>query len=385
MSLFTEKPKIKARVKKPPVAPTALVEMSVEELLSFPLFDLRKTGGLTNTIDSNDGIVQILDQLINYTIQLKASSAGKEKATHQRRITSFIRGRDAIKDYGQEITSGSQAQKEIDGVGKGISTRIHEYITTGKLKELEKSVTDEAILIMELCEITGIGEVKAKSLIDDFNVSSVDDLITKYQDGTIKVAKNQLTHHITIGLDFYHDLKKRMPWSEADQIAKHIVSSIGEIDSKLIVKVCGSYRRKKPTCGDLDILVANPSTTKSVSLPDIVTAVEKSGLLVGHLTSNGQTKYMGVCRGPSGIGRRIDIRLVDHNSLGAAILYFTGSGKFNKIMRYHANTRGYTLNEYGLYTYVNGVKGETPIPAVSEEDIFSTLGFVYLAPTQREF
>ena len=131
-------------------------------------------------------------------------------------------------------------------------------------------------------------------------------------------------------------------------------------------------------------MVADPRVS-GLTLPDIVTAVEESGILVGHLTSKGQTKYMGVCRGPSGVGRRIDIRLVDHNSLGAAMLYFTGSGKFNKIMRYHANTRGYTLNEYGLYTYVNGVKGADPIPAKSEEDIFSTLGFVYLAPTQREF
>ena len=382
---MASRPKIKARIKKPkPTDPVDLVEMSVEDLLAFPLFDLRKTGGLSNTIDSNEGIVTMLDQLITYTIQLKASATGKEKSTHQRRITSFVRGRDAIKDYEKEITSGSQAQKEIDGVGKGIATRIQEFLNTGKLKELEKSVTEEARLIMELCEITGIGEVKAKSLVDDFSVSSVDDLIAKYKNGTIKVAKNQLTHHITVGLDFYHDLKKRMPWSEADQIANSIVDCISKLNSNLIVQVCGSYRRKKPTCGDLDVLVADPRSS-GMALPDIVTAVEASGILVGHLTSKGQTKYMGVCRGPSGIGRRIDIRLVDHNSLGAAMLYFTGSGKFNKIMRYHANTRGYTLNEYGLYTYVNGVKGTDPIPAKSEGDIFSTLGFVYLAPTEREF
>jgi len=89
--------------------------------------------------------------------------------------------------------------------------------------------------------------------------------------------------------------------------------------------------------------------------------------------------------GASGIGRRIDIRFVEHSSLGAAMLYFTGSGKFNKIMRYHANTRGFTLNEYGLYTYVNGIKGDSPIPAKTEQDIFKILGFVYLKPTEREF
>ncbi len=68
-------------------------------------------------------------------------------------------------------------------------------------------------------------------------------------------------------------------------------------------------------------------------LPDIVKALEDSKLLVAHLTAKGKTKYMGVCKLPVP-GRRIDIRYVVYPSLGAAVLYFTGSGKFNKIMRY---------------------------------------------------
>jgi DNA polymerase/3'-5' exonuclease PolX len=85
-----------------------------------------------------------------------------------------------------------------------------------------------------------------------------------------------------------------------------------------------------------------------------------------------------------GVGRRIDIRLVNYKSLGAAILYFTGSGKFNKLMRLRANQRGYTLNEYGLYHYDNEIKGEM-IPTHTEEDVFKILGFLYLEPEQREF
>jgi DNA polymerase/3'-5' exonuclease PolX len=108
-------------------------------------------------------------------------------------------------------------------------------------------------------------------------------------------------------------------------------------------------------------------------------------MLVGHLTIDGTTKYMGVCKlRPNATGRRIDIRIVTSSSLGAALLYFTGSDKFNKIMRYFANQRGFTLNEYGLYEYINGVKGEL-VPAETEEDIFSILNTVYLTPEQREF
>jgi DNA polymerase/3'-5' exonuclease PolX len=383
--------KIKAVV-RPKIKATD-TDTGIDDLLSFPMYDLRKSAGL-QSLDYvnpvNTGIIDVLDKLIKHTLSLKAAASGKDKSTHQRRIGSFIRGRDAIKDYKQKITSGSQAQKDIDGVGKGIATRIQEYINTGALHELADSVSPEARTIMELTSITGIGEVKALSLMNDHNVTSVNDLVKKYKDGELKIARNQLTHHIAVGIEFYHDLQQRMSWAEADQIAQVIKGKIHDWDPTLKVEVCGSYRRKKPTCGDLDVLITHPSVTtdedlmEASPLPDIVNVLEKANILVGHLTTKGHTKYMGVCKGPSGTGRRIDIRFVNHSSFGAAMLYFTGSGKFNKIMRYHANTRGYTLNEYGLYRFVNNVKGEM-VEAITEKDIFRILGFVYLGPTEREF
>jgi DNA polymerase/3'-5' exonuclease PolX len=94
---------------------------------------------------------------------------------------------------------------------------------------------------------------------------------------------------------------------------------------------------------------------------------------------------MGICKLSSEhVGRRIDIRFVTYPSYGAAMLYFTGSGKFNKIMRYHANQRGYTLNEYGLFHYVNDIKG-AQVHTYTEQDIFRILNFVYLKPEEREF
>ena len=267
-----------------------------QDLLAFPLYDLRKSAGVGDSLDSNSGVVEMLDRLITHTIGVKAAATGKDKANHQRRINSFIRARDAIKDYGKPIQSGSQAQKEIAGVGKGIADRIKEWLQTGTLKELDAAVTPEAKLIMELTEITGIGEVKAKSLIQDHGVTSVDDLISKYRNGKLKIATNQLTHHIAVGLDYYHDLKQRMSWTEADQIAKAITGTIAELNPDLIVKVCGSYRRHKQTCGDLDVLVTIPEACSGGSssespLPSIVTALEEAGILVGHLTSKGKTKY----------------------------------------------------------------------------------------------
>lgn len=359
-----------------------------EDLLAMPLYDLRKGRGVLSLTDVNKDIIAVLNKLIDHTIALKASASGAEKTRHSRRINSFIRGRDAIKDYSKKITTGAQAQKDLEGVGKGIATRIQEFLDTGTLKELNEKVDPAAKIIQELTTVTGIGEVKAVSLMKDHGVTSVEDLLQKYESGEIEIARNQLTHHIAVGLKYYYDLQKRMPWSEAHEISEWIHSIVVGLDSKLVIISCGSYRRKKATCGDLDILVSHPDFTESNDMPDtlpkIVTALKSAGILVGDLTTRGKTKYMGVCRLPKSIGRRIDIRFVPHGSLGAATLYFTGSGKFNKIMRYHANLRGYTLNEYGLYKYINMVVGDL-VPAVTEKDIFRILNFKYLEPTEREF
>ena len=360
-----------------------------DDLLAFPLYDLRKGSGVGDPDGPNSAIVEMLDQLIAFTTNLKATSSGKDKADQQRRILSFIKGRDAIKDYPKPIKSGSQAQRDIDGVGKGIATRIQEFLTTGGLAEMKVEVSPEARTILDLTEITGIGEVKAVALMKDYGITSVDDLIARYRRGEIRAGKG-ITHHIAVGLQYYYDLKTRMPWSEADQIATAIRGTLRDIDPRLVVEVCGSYRRMRPTCGDLDVLISHPDiyipddSQEATPLPGIVTKLEQAGILSDHLTTGGHTKYMGICKGPTGVGRRIDIRYISYDSMGAAMLYFTGSGKFNKIMRYHANARGYTLNEYGLYHYVNTVRGDKVV-APTERDIFRILRFVYLTPTERDF
>jgi hypothetical protein len=85
----------------------------------FPIYDLRAAGSNIETV--NSGIVKMLDQLIEFT---KKTTDRKDRARNQWRIASFIKGRDAISRYPREILSGKQAQKDIDGVGKGIADRI---------------------------------------------------------------------------------------------------------------------------------------------------------------------------------------------------------------------------------------------------------------------
>ena len=353
----------------------------MDAICAFPLLDLRtlqhgRTASSAGCV--NQELVDLLACLIARTTDPK----------DHRRLASFKKAHTALSSHPVRISCGKQAKKEVVGVGAGIANRIDEYFATGTLAELKDSPlpNNGGSAYHELCTVTGIGEARAKTLVDVHGVTSVDDLRSRYASGALRIAPNELTHHVVVGLRHYHDLQQRMPWSEADAIAKQIREVL---PPSLKLTFCGSYRREQPTCGDLDMIVCG-SASDGTGLADIVRLLTVSGVLVDHLTDPDRgkgSKYMGVCmlRGkPGAKARRIDIRLIPEEALGAAMLYFTGSAKFNVLMRDVALKRGYTLNEYGLWTYANGAKGKL-VSAATEEAVFKCLNLVFVPPQERHF
>ena len=61
-----------------------------------------------------------------------------------------------------------------------------------------------------------------------------------------------------IGLKYYHEFLDRMPRSEAEEIGNVVKQAAHDIDPALQCVICGSFRRGKSTCGDVDVLVSHP-------------------------------------------------------------------------------------------------------------------------------
>ena len=283
---------------------------------------------------------QIISVLRNLSKQYNADPSLKFKS---RALNNALR---EIKNHTEEITSGDYAIKNIKGIGKGIAKRIDEILKTGTLTEL-KANNSNISSIDELLTVTGIGPTRAKQLVKE-GITNVQDLIQKVNDGKIKV-----THHIQLGLQYYIDLKHRIPREEISNMKKVLQKQIKSIDSNLIFEICGSYRRGVKTSGDIDLLVSNPKYENNISkqkyLQKIVKKLKETGFIIDSLTSDGAKKYKGICKIESSpYGRRIDIRCVDYSAYYTGLLYFTGSKNFNIIIRNKALELGYSLNEYSL-------------------------------------
>lgn len=311
----------------------------------------------------NTKIIEEFQRLIDYS---------KSHGLNSFKIRSFIKAVNLLKTIDFEITSGEQLLK-YPGIGKGTINRIDEIINSGNLSEIKDTNKD----LNDLISLTGIGPATASKLLT--NGITLEKLRNNQA-----LANDTLTHHQLIGLKYYDDINKRIPYSEIQKIERYIRKELKNIDNHISFKICGSFRRNKPDSGDIDILIyyENINYEDPYILKKIVSELKKAEFLVAHLTELGSTKYMGMCRlSDEYPNRRIDIRFITTINVPFAILYFTGSGEFNKNMRVYANKLGYKLNEYNLENINDPTKG--PIYCKTEREIFKFLKLKYVKPEDR--
>ena len=344
-----------------------------------------------NIIDNFELLIQQKQEDIQI---LKDNKGSKKKITTLIfKVKNFNKALKILKSIPNKITSVEQLVN-IKGIGPGIVKRINEILTTGSLSSELRSVNNNSKsnkrkIIMDLQRITGIGPSNAKKLYDAG--ITLENLLKKNSS-----FYPELTHHQELGIKYFYETEERIPRDEIDSIKELLKQTIYSIDPEYTFMICGSYRRGCPDSGDIDMLIKHntiqykhqlESSTNKYFL-DVIELLTDYCFLIDHLTKNGKTKYMGYCRlSPSHKARRIDIRFVSCEDFYPAVLYFTGSGEFNKSMRNLALKKNYTLNEYGIFEIKSNKGGKivkgNKIKVKSEKEIFDILGMEYVLPTNR--
>lgn len=306
---------------------------------------------------------------------------GKESIKHSFRLESIKRVLKIVEQFPKEIRSVDDV-KDIKGIGKGSLRRIEEILKTGKLKEIKIKdfETDYLQSINNLVKVFGIGQKRAHELVMKHDIKDIKDLKRLHKEKKIDLPDNILK-----GMKYVDKTKTGIPREEIDKIFVYLINRALLFDRDLNIIICGSYRRKKPKSNDIDVLMFHndiSSKTQAESsdiMTNFIKQLLKDRFIVDNYTSyDVPTKFMGLCRYGKSPIRRIDIRLIPTFSIHAAMLYFTGSGDFNKKMRRVAMDMKYTLNEYGLLD-----KNGRYMNVNSEKDIFDMLGMEYLPPELR--
>jgi len=177
------------------------------------------------------------------------------------------------------------------------------------------------------------------------------------------------------------------------KIVESKVRELEDVQDCHEVVCCGSYRRGRKECGDIDILIARKDHLPYGNfLLRLINSLEESGflkerLLVSTSDSNDRMTYMGICKSDS-LVRRIDIKIYPRSDFGFALLYFTGSDHFNRSMRLYARKAGFSLSDHGI-AYSKQIKSSESIKGPylkceTEEEIFQLFGMEYKEPHERD-
>jgi len=331
-------------------------------------------------MEKNKIIIDNFKHLINQIkFDFDNTQNRKDKIRHSFRLKQIQNALNIIEKVPNKITSGQQL-KHIKGIGPGTIRRIDEILKSGTLNEVKVSGKEIQYLkeTKDLCNVFGIGRKKAYELITKYNIHSIDDL---------RNSEIDLPYNIRIGLKYVDEYQQKIPRKEMMEYDKIINDVIRKMDSNYMVIICGSYRRGKMESNDIDLMISTPKVQKTkdkesslliTSFHKIIDELISKNIIIDSLTLNFKNKFMGFCRLKNKPLRRIDIRFVPYDSFYTALLYFTGSGEFNRKMRMVASSMGYILNEYGIYD-----KNNKQIKVNSEEDIFRILNMEYLPPENR--
>jgi len=286
------------------------------------------------------------------------------------KINSYNKAIGILELYDKEITLVEDI-KELKGIGDKTKEKIKEFIQTGKMKIIDEIQKDEKyILNKKLNNVYGIGPAKIKELVK---------VINNFDELSLEENSHLLNDKQKIGIKYYDDLEKRIPYSEGVKHYNIINSIIKEISSNIEFEMVGSYRRKNKDMGDIDILIKENDTFQ---LKELINKLIEKKYIVETL-ANGKKKFMGICKlSQKDFGRRIDIIISEKKHYYFTLLYFTGSYQFNIIMRRKALQMGLSLSEYGL-TDVKTNKFIDTTDVNSEKDIFKKLEMEYVKPENR--
>ncbi len=271
------------------------------------------------------------------------------------------------------VSRGEFDLTDLPGIGGGIAKEITTLVNTGTLPQRQQLVATLPAGLLELLRIPGLGPKRVKLFHEQLKVNSVADLKDALEKGNIAKLPGfgpKLLEKIREGVsNTATTAQKRMVLHEAEQYARAIVEYLkagggGGIDE---IDVAGSFRRRKETIGDLDIVVScrNPA--------DVIARFAKFSE-VTQVASQGETRSTVLLSS----GLQVDLRVVEPAAFGAAMQYFTGSQAHNIELRKIAQAKQLKLNEYGVFRGSKCISGRT------EQEVYAALGLDWIPPEMRE-
>ena len=295
------------------------------------------------------------------------------------KIRSYNRAADEIQNLSSDI--GDIYKKEqlkgllkIPSIGKAIATKLEEYITTGNIHYYDELKEKLPVDVSQFFGLEGIGPKTIKMLYYNLGIKNISDLEKAALEGKIRRVpgfSQKKEELILKKIQFFRKGGGRRLIGEVYPLVRRIEERLsGNTGIKQAV-VVGSFRRMKETIGDIDYLVSVMSEKDGDNIIDYFVNMPEVKEVSGRGLSKAFVKLNN--------GIDADLLVVPEESFGAAMQYFTGSKEHGIAMRKIAISKGFRLNEWGVFD-----KENHRIAGATEEGVYQVLGLEWVPPEMRE-
>ena len=272
----------------------------------------------------------------------------------------------------------------IAGVGEAISKKIEELARTGHLAFYEKLSEEVPPSLVALLEIPGVGPRTVRQLHEELHVETLDDLRRAAEAGALRSLKGMSTkteEQVLAGIAALENRQERMRLGQAEAIVETLLAELADVPGLRSIQPAGSYRRRRETIGDLDLLAETDRPA------ELVERFISLGSVDTVLAKGPHKAAVRLVRGP-----QVDLMIMPPGEAGTYLIHFTGSKEHNVRLRGMARERGWSLSEKGYLRLADDGEpavGESAEPAElrafpTEEDAYSFLGLPFIEPELRE-
>lgn len=275
-------------------------------------------------------------------------------------------------------TQNESGLTDLPGIGKDLAAKIVTIVETGELPQLTELREQIPPGVVQMLRIQGIGPKKVAALFTELGVMTLEALRAAAESGAVASLKGfgqKTAAAIIEGLDHIEQAGVRVYLADAQPLVDDIIGALSQLESVTQVSVAGSFRRRRETIGDLDVLATSTNSAEAMDTLANHPLVEKV-IVRGETKQRVRLKPL-----KTGIGiikLEMDLRVVPDESYGAAMQYFTGSKEHNIVVRRRALDMGLKVNEYGVYRDNEYVAGRT------EAEVYAALELPWIPPEIRE-
>jgi len=292
------------------------------------------------------------------------------------RIRAYRNAARTIADLPQSVAGLVAAGEDLSrlpGIGHDLAEKIAEIVATGTLGMLDELTRELPAELTDLLQVAQLGPKRVAILYRQLGISNLAELAAAARAQQIRRLKGfgeKTENKILTELQWRHREQGRIKLIRAEQVAEPLLAYLAAVPGVTRAVAAGSYRRRRETVGDLDILVtcrpASPVMERMVAYEDVAAVLGR-----------GDTKSTVRLRD----GLQVDLRVVPDECYGAALYHFTGSKEHNVAVRKIAVQKGLKINEYGIF---GGEDHGRRLAGASEEEVLGAIGLPFIEPELRE-